>query len=575
MRKKIPLILAIGLLVVGFNANASESLDLARQFEQAGVPDLALARVERDQPKQDDSEWVQWEALRLSLLYEVKRPKELIQRVQSMPADLPQDLLQKAYGHAAWAYLQLGDGIQAKSTLARLLWQFDLSPKEQMTARRMLIDADVKAGQINDAYLAMLRYQQDYQPLDQATTAAFVEDLLNAGKTAEAATWIASLDPDTPLSLLGRLKAGVVAPQDAITQAQDKLQKGGSPDYWAVLFDAAGMAKNSELFLGAQEQLLNGKTLAKGLFGVQPDVLWKNYVAGGEAAGNHYQLLLGDDTSWLVQAAQIAGDSPSLSRSIYAFVLVKGSNPDSRTIAATHLMDSLLGNNLGLVALRLYQAVPELSHSPGITLPIQTELGKVAADNGDYKTAASLWHSMTVPPDDMNNEEWQIQRAEVFAKASMPEEAVETLTQQVISQPEISTDDITHMTDIGREMLKNGQTKSAELLFDRIMPLMEPADRSAILWNLASAAESRHEPLVAADYDMRVALLGDADPKSGEGIKGRLAAAANLDHAGLHRDAAALNKVVQAMKTPPAKAKSTKSKTAKPKETKQGKKKAR
>jgi hypothetical protein len=574
MIKKIPSILAMGLLFAGLNAEASDSLDLARQFEQAGVPALALARVERDQPKPDDPDWVEWEALRLTLLYETNRPKELIAQVQGLPANLPRDFLQKAYGHGAWAYLEQGEGLQAKDMLARLLWQFDLSPKEQMSARRMLIDADVQAGQINDAYLSMLRYQQDFQPLDQGTTASFVESLLNAGKTAEAATWVAALDPDTPLSLLGRLKAGVVTPEAAITEAQEKLQKKNNPEFWAVVRDAAGMTKNRESFLAAQEQLLNLKKPGKGLFGVNPSALWKSYLDEGEAAGNRYQLLLGDDTSWLLQAQQITAESPAVSRAIYAFVSVRGSSPDSRTVAATQLMENLLGNKLGLAALRLFQAVPELSQNPGITPQIQSGLGEAAMANGDFKTAAGLWHFLTVPPDDVGNEDWQIQRAEVFAKASMPDEAVDTLTRQVLNQPEVSPEDIQHMTAIGRVMLKNGQTKSAEILFDRILPLMEPSERIPLLRDMAKAAEARHEPLVAADYDMQIALLGDADPKSGMAIKGRVAAAANLEQAGKHGDAAALTSAVKAMEAP-AKVKSGKSKTAKPSQPKPAKKKAR
>ena len=189
------LVLILAFLV-STGAQGADSLALAQTLYQNGTPNLALARVVRDQPASPDApHWVEWESLRLSLLSELGRPADLLERVKQMPAKLPAEFRQKVYGHAAWACLEQGDGASARSYLARLLWRFPLAPADQQRARRLVIRSYLVEHKPDEAYRAMLRYQQDFAPLSKDVATEFAQGLLSEGRATDAMTWLADLDP--------------------------------------------------------------------------------------------------------------------------------------------------------------------------------------------------------------------------------------------------------------------------------------------------------------------------------------------------------------------------------------------
>ena len=126
-------------------AMAADSLQTALQLYQAGSPRLALARVVRDQPQQNDpvgqTSWYAWESLRLSLLSETRQAEEILARAKLYPSTAARDFQQKTLGHKVWAQLELKQSVLARVALARLIWQFDLNAADQKWARRLVIRA--------------------------------------------------------------------------------------------------------------------------------------------------------------------------------------------------------------------------------------------------------------------------------------------------------------------------------------------------------------------------------------------------------------------------------------------------
>ncbi|MCW5604866.1 MAG: hypothetical protein KIT18_10015, partial [Burkholderiales bacterium] len=81
------------LFFVAANALAAAALDAleeARRLLDSGASRLVLNRVEQGQPRDTAApRWVEWEALRLTLLLRTGRHDEVLQRVSVLPENVP------------------------------------------------------------------------------------------------------------------------------------------------------------------------------------------------------------------------------------------------------------------------------------------------------------------------------------------------------------------------------------------------------------------------------------------------------------------------------------------------------
>ncbi|MEO1766867.1 hypothetical protein [Thiobacter aerophilum] len=342
------------LMLLPAPAVFADSLATAQQFLQNGLPRLALARVERDQPARTDApDWAQWESLRLTLLSLLGQRDALLQRVALLPSNVPDDLRQKALGHAAWAHLERGEGAAARAQLARLLWRFPLSAENHRWARRLVIRSWLVEHRPDEAYRAMLRYQQDFSPLPREVATEFVEGLLAEGRALEALTWLKALDPAGATATALALATGLVPPDTARSRAQAALASQPQALTWLrVLADAAQRQGDAELHLDALErQVAAGQADRLG-------ALWQAYLALGEATANRAQLLQGDDASWLAVAAGLLPGDALKARALYAYLAQSAAQPATRATARQRLFAGLLD------AGRLETAVALLARSP-------------------------------------------------------------------------------------------------------------------------------------------------------------------------------------------------------------------
>ena len=341
------------LLLLPWTA-AADSLALARQYLQMGLPRLALARVEREQPANPQAAgWLEWESLRLTLLAETHQPDRLLERVAALPKDLPADFRQKALGHAAWAHLERNQGPAARAKLAQLLWSFDLSAENQQWARRLVIRSWLAEHRPDEAYRAMLRYQQDFAPLPREVASEFVRGLLLEGRVAEALTWLEQLDPASPLVLWARLEAGLTPVEEAAARAGAELAHVPQAADWVrVLAAAAQKLGDALLALDALEREAAAGDKDRLV------ALWRSYGALGERTGNRAQLLQGDDEAWLALAAGLATVEPLRARAVYATLAQKGSQAETRQTARQRLFALLAKGGRGELAARLLAAAP-------------------------------------------------------------------------------------------------------------------------------------------------------------------------------------------------------------------------
>jgi hypothetical protein len=238
-----------------------------------------------------------------------------------------------------------GRPAEARAHAARLLWQLDPTPEEARAARLVVIDGHLAEKQGETAFHAMLRFDQDYRPLDRATAAHFVSRLLDLALHKEAVNWLAALDDADPLKLRLRVHAGLVKPEIAIAQARARAAKGGPP-WWRVLGEAAEKAGDSTLVVEAHEQLINAGEAAPGL--------WDVYDREARAAARQHKLLTGDDTAWLALARR-PGLRGARSRALLAYLSRSGAQRETRLRAQLQHVLSLQQAGLERAALRLYE----------------------------------------------------------------------------------------------------------------------------------------------------------------------------------------------------------------------------
>lgn len=425
--KSISLALWLFLALAG-TVRADTSFDAAIQLARSGAPQLALARVERVQPAEGGSpQWWRWEALRLSLLADLGRDAEVMQRYAQLPGEIPVPVL-AVYRSLALAAMRQNDPALARRFLAKWLWDGVLDDGQLREARRMVIDSYLAQHRPDTAYLAMLRFSQDYPAVTPDDTARFVEQLLLASGLAEAVNWLALLDEGNPLKLLLRLKAQLITSEAAIAAARAALDpppllpevsKGGGRKalkmvttpakpgdkeaygYWSVIAQAAALRKTPAVQAEALERQLNLALATRaGLFGADADTLWRAYDDLALAEANRAQLLIGEEAAWLDLAVDSAASSQLVARSLFAYLARHAAAEDLRATARARLAALLLLANLDVAAARLFSGDERADALLVGQLPpggsarqgeIFLTLGQEAAARGEHGRAAEYY----------------------------------------------------------------------------------------------------------------------------------------------------------------------------------------
>lgn len=600
--RAFPIILLL-IALLPATAAGDGLLDTAMRFARIGAPQLALARIERDQPPQREQpdqpitpQWFQWEAMRLSLLVELGLDQEALQRASQLPPEIPAES-QTLYLYAAQAAKHQDNAQLTREYLAKWLWLGELNDIQIKNARRMTIQSYIAQNKPDMAYLAMLRFQLDYQPLSAADVTHFVEQLLLVGGITEASGWLAQLDDATPLKLLLRLKSGLITPEAAIAAAkaaleppqpsppappppppappppqpasaknkakkpppvpvvakktfkvapalQVKLSEKDVAAYWSIIALAAEMQNNPALLAEALERQLNlSASQEEGLFEVDTEMLLRAYAQLASKVAGQAQLLPGDDAAWLELATRT--NSSLEARALYASLSPQNASLELRVTAETNLAELLLNNKREIVALRLFATD---SHFPAANPALLAKLGEVALRNPSYpqshQLAAKYLRGVDTPQTDIPLVEWQLKRAQAFVLGGMPDEAVATVKRIYSEMPKLDFKATTEILRIAFE-LDGRQHNGAEMLLLQLAAFADSRQWGEIYLALGRITDGRKEFAKAAEYYLQAVEWS-------EGTKARQQAADCMVRAGLKEDAKRqYNILLKAAKTQP------------------------
>ncbi|MDB5811597.1 MAG: hypothetical protein JWN94_3719 [Betaproteobacteria bacterium] len=535
-------ILGFLIMLASYGVDAQsvpDAFEITQRFAETSAPQLALARVEQLQPATiTAARWGDWEQLRCTLLARVARHQELVKRVATLPPSVPDKVGRTCLLQGARAALANGDAKSGRRFLAQLLWRQELPAEEIRAARLLVIETYLLDDQPKDAYALMLRYQQDYKPVDRDTAARFVDALLAAGMEKEAVNWFSQLDDASPLKLLLRLKTKLIAPDVGIAQARAALAKSNNIAYWLVLQHASALQVDRLLQVEALENLLQlaGDKPAERVSAIAAE-LWKSYAAAAQDVANESRLLVGDDAGWADYAARRGAATPVAGRALFAYLAHQSKIRSTRQSAQLQLTYALQSAKLPLTAVRLFE---DPTRFPITLIDPQARflLGTMAVETNQPLAAARYWQGLATPAT-VDADEWRVRLASALVRASIAEPGGDVLRGLLAGKKTLSVDLTQRAVATVQELQDTGFFKTADELYRALLPLAAPKERREILVALARIAESFNDFQNAADYFLEAALLLDPRSPDSFAVNARISAASNLGRAGFKEDARA------------------------------------
>lgn len=530
------LILACLLTTVAAAAETADSFEATRNMAQAGAAHLALRGIDAQQPTNTAApRWVEWERLRLQLLLQSGRNDEVLQRVGLLSLPARPGLHAELHALAAHAGLALGRTAIAREHAGRALWTPGLDAGALRELRLLVIRSQVQEIRADDAYRSMLRFEQDYRPLDAATATGFVDALLDLGLAKEAVNWLGLLEERGATKLRLRLHTGVVTPQDVITQARAALARSDEPHWWRILLEAAERQKNGVLRIAALERLLDVK---HGISADIPDAdanrLWEAYAGYARDAANGHHLLTGDDANWLEFAVRHRAAEPAVARAYFAYLARHARIPAVQQDAQTRLSADYAAAKLPRTGLRVFSTWP----GGPTALLVQTRhtLGMLAGNIGDHPRALQYWQGLPAP-EHMPTSIWQLRLSALALRAARPNVAADIARVLAAERSVIPSIQLPEWIVLAQQLADHGLHDAAQALFERVLPHADAAQARIVLSGIARTHEARNQPLPAADFYLRSALRAKAADAAA--AEARLLAGLSLARAGLHDDARA------------------------------------
>ena len=521
---------------IGAFAAAPEDPTSVRAMLNAGAAELALGRVEALQPREASAaRWSEWESVRCEALQRLNRHAAVLARVGAVPATANAAPLGSCYVAAAQASLSMNNPAAARAHAASVLWQRSSTPAEVKAVRLTVIESYIAERRGEDAFRSMLRFQQDYQPLERAVTDRFAEALLDLGLDRDALNWLGRTDQVSPALLRLQLRGGALAPDVVITQARAALARTPDPAYWRTIYEAAARNRATALQIEALERMLQSAD-PRNAANVS-DVaqrLWQSYNAAASELGNREQLLMGDDAAWADYAARRLGSNPFFARAFYGYLAQRAQSADARRNAQLQLAFSLSSSGLDRTALRLIQSTgSELGELDGQTRYL---LGTLAAKRNDATQAMKLWSGLPTPAN-VNAVDWQLTLARTALQAGDPAASAETMKGLLSGRVPLPPELAAAALEIAQDMLDLRALDAALSVYELDAPAASDARAREALFGLGRAQELKGASREAAASYLRSALLMQAAAPDALAFQARLLAALNLMRAGLRDDA--------------------------------------
>ena len=419
-------LLALLFVCLSSNSWADEKLDMLKNISAAGAPVLTLKMLDQAQPKVDIDlyEWILWEQERYSILSQWQQWDDLLVRIESLPDDLPEQFIQQAATHKIRAYLEIGQTATARQLLREQLWQTGAGDSsEYQTWRRQVIVSYLQDGRIEDARIAMLRFNQDFETEDESWLLLRASVLIQAGRYDQAIQilqgntgWQAQLT-----SLLAQLRAQLIGHKALWAQvksqtSRNRIEAEELVTLWALGYYAAQQLSAVDRVVALEQLFKTDAITPLELFQLPVDRLWEAYTEYAQLVGNRAELLVGDDARWLELAQNASQVTPVKARSLYAQLMLRSQEQEIVNDAAEGYMQTFQAVDESEQNLlnQLFNYSEAFSDARRIPSVIRYQLVDLALKKTDIEEATRLMSGLSDYPENTSRFKWQLRQARVL-----------------------------------------------------------------------------------------------------------------------------------------------------------------
>jgi hypothetical protein len=546
------------VLLQPHSALAVELAEISR-LAKGGASQLALSLMAEHQPGYEGNatQWQRWERVRVRIMQEHGRWAELAEHIGAYPAGLPEEFRHWSELRRAGALINAGDYADARQLLRSLIWRpavaAERAGQQLAQLRQLVMESYLEEGRIDDAYAAMLRYQQDYGAEDSEALLLRAKVLLAAGRAGESLALLDRVSSNgvvEALRALASLRSGgsaKVVLRQARTAAVEEASEQQRWLWLGVMAEAAQKQEDSANLVIAMERMLplDASTQVplseRRLFSLTPDMLWQGYLGYAEKVGNREQLLRGDDAAWLKAADETDVRYPVRKRSLYAMLALQGAAGVMREGAHQALLEQFdaMGDEGVVLLRRLYLDSERYQERGRLPHTIAYRLVDEAIKNAELGLASQLLQQLPQPPGGTELFAWQMRRAKVFLLAGDYVEADRLLTALMPSAGGLSDEQRDQVVQLLFDLQAVGEHEKAFALLAAMYESVPAIKlrRELLFWMADSRkAQGRHSE--AARYYLRSATLEDNNSMDPWAQTARYQAAKSLTEAGLTGDAA-------------------------------------
>jgi hypothetical protein len=537
-------------LVLSANVVADEKLDMLKNISAAGAPALTLSMIDQAQPKLDEDlfEWILWEQERYTILSQWQQWDDLLLRIEGLPSDLPEQFNQQAATYKIKAYLEIGQVSTARQLLREQLWQANSGGTEEyQTWRRQVITSYLKDDRIEDARIAMLRFNQDFDSEDESWLILRATVLIRVGRYEQAIQILQVLDVwQAELTLLLAQYQSETIDHKSVWDLVNKrartidLEPGEASTLWSLGYYAAQQMSVVDRVFALEQLFKTGGRSPLELFQLPVDHLWEAYVEYAQLVGNRAELLVGDDIRWLELAHKANAITPVKARSLYAQLMLQSADKEIVKQAAEGYMlsfESVDESEQNLLN-QLFNNSETYSDATSIPSLIRYQLVDLALKTADIEEATRLMSGLSHYPQGTSRFKWQLRQARVLILGGRYEEGNQILASLINEYRDPNAED----TDRILQVLFDLQTVNLheEAIFHFNQLLMRPIEfsqRREILFWIADSYKAFEKYDQAALLYLQSAMLADPLAMDPWAQTARFSAAESLRKSGLTDDA--------------------------------------
>ncbi|MEM7563147.1 MAG: tetratricopeptide repeat protein [Pseudomonadota bacterium] len=529
---------------------ADERLNLLKNISAAGAPALTLRMLDQAQPKvdQDLYQWILWEQERYSILTQWRQWDELLVRIENLPIDIPDQFRAQAATFKARAYLELEQPVSAREILRQQLWQDQASNyPDYETWRQLIIISYLKEDRVDDARIAMVRFEQDFENDELAWLLLRARVLIDSNRHEQAIQMLEGNDAweARAVRLFARFELNPLEFAEIWRSVNKQVKaEGTTPDerasLWALGFYAAGNMSPVDQVVALESLFRNGVISPLEIFHVPVDELWQAYLNYAELVGNRAELLQGDDVKWLELADKAATITPVKARSLYAKLMLESNDIEISDQAANGYMKTFaeVDESERHLLESLFNKSEVYSNARNIPAGIRYQLVDLALKSADIEKATRLMSGLTTVPEGANKLDWQLRQSRVLVLGGRYDEGNQVLESLITDYQEPETGKTDRILQVLFDLQTVDLHRQAITHFNQLLNLeIDPGQRREILFWIGDSYRGLEKYEQAALLYLQSAMLPASNSMDPWAQTARFNAAESLQLAGLTDDA--------------------------------------